>query len=401
MKSYFVALIIAALTVAISACLPDPHTDEETDEEPEISYDYLPDTYPNASSLDILRGPYLQNVGNDSITVMWEAATECKGIVEYWSDGKYDYVADELFAARHEIVLEELPMNASEISYRFRCISPVDAEADGEPAAAEIGEEISFRLAPADEPYRFAIYGDNRTLPLMHKSVVDQMVEAQPDLAINVGDVVTTGGIYEQWDTEFFEPASELLKSVPMFVAIGNHENNAQHFYDLLSQPMPENYFTFTYGNSFHIVMDSNWHSLYPGCPQLEWFEEVLQSEEALEATWIFAYAHHPPYSEGWVGYDGDMLMRAFALPLAEDYGVDFFFNGHTHDYERGELNGVVWVITGGGGSSLDSWDIDFDHITEYAAILHFVQIDVDGPNLYYSAIDVDGNIIDSFELEK
>ena len=36
-------------------------------------------------------------------------------------------------------------------------------------------------------------------------------------------------------------------------------------------------------------------------------------------------------------------------VPLAEQYGIDVIVSGHTHEYERGELNDVNYVITGQG----------------------------------------------------
>ena len=38
---------------------------------------------------------------------------------------------------------------------------------------------------------------------------------------------------------------------------------------------------------------------------------------------------------------------------MMEKYGVDVCFSGHMHGYERGDLNGVYYCVTGG-GSGLD-----------------------------------------------
>ena len=44
--------------------------------------------------------------------------------------------------------------------------------------------------------------------------------------------------------------------------------------------------------------------------------------------------------------------MRTSLVPLFEKYKVDFVLNGHSHCYQRGELNGVKYVISGGAGAS-------------------------------------------------
>jgi Calcineurin-like phosphoesterase len=396
-------IFIAGLWVILAVGCVDLSDDDDSGQEAVTEGSgELPESYPGAVSIAIMRGPYLQNVGVDYVTVMWEAEEECSGLVEYWSGDIYGFSEPSTVAVRHEQILTGLPAHASDISYRIRCIS--DGDFEGEPTLAYVGEQHAFRLAPAaDEPFRFTSYGDNRTIPIMHGNVIDVMVEAQPDLTINTGDLVLRGHDYWQWDTQFFLPAAKLMKNVPLFVAIGNHEEDAEHFYDLFSQPLTENYFSFSYGNSFMVIVDSNSKYLYPGCPQLDWLEETLQSEQALEATWIFGFCHHPPYSEGWdsPGYIGEAIVLDTVLPLAEEYGVDMFFNGHTHDYERGKLNGVTWIITGGGGASLDSFQQDFEHIVKYESAWHFTQIDVDGPHLEVSAIDIYGETIDYFELDK
>jgi len=155
------------------------------------------------------------------------------------------------------------------------------------------------------------------------------------------------------------------------------------------------------YGNSCHIVIDSNYPCLFPGMEELDWLDTVLTTEPCASATWRFAYFHHPPYCEGWEGYDGEGAVRTMLVPWAEAGGVDLIFNGHTHDYERGEQNGVTWIITGGGGGALDPWARDIPYLTQYVRSYHFVQVDVDGVTATVQAIDIDGNVIDEFALTR
>jgi hypothetical protein len=52
-----------------------------------------------------------------------------------------------------------------------------------------------------------------------------------------------------------------------------------------------------------------------------------------------------------WI--DGDATLRSQLVRRMEHYGVDLCFSGHMHGYERGHLNGVNYIIAGG-GSYLD-----------------------------------------------
>jgi predicted phosphodiesterase len=406
----FTIIILAGLALTVLCCTPPtkkaPVVQSAVVETPIAPVvpnpDPLPDSYSGAEVITLVRGPYLQNVSKDAVTLMWETTTACTGLVEYYSGEVYNYSEADENGVVHEIRLTGLPEHASDIAYRIRCI---DGTADfaASPTAALIGEKNSFRLAPtAEEKYLLAVYGDTRSIPEDHEKIVDRMVAENPDLVFNLGDLVGHGDEYETWDPQFFAPLEPLMKTVPLFAVPGNHEHDSDNFYNFLSQPPPENYFAFTYGNSFNIALDTNFPYMFPGSDMMDWFEEVLNSDEAREATWLFAYAHHPPYCEGRASaWDGDPGVREWILPLAEQFGIDIFFTGHTHTYERGTLNGVVWIVSGGGGAPLYPCTKEIEHIEMCLVINHYLRVEIDGTHLDYKAIDDNGNVIDAFELNK
>jgi predicted phosphodiesterase len=335
-------------------------------------------------------GPYLQNVCRDRITIMWETARPADSRVDY---GLTPELGKSLYESRktliHEVTLTGLKR---ETRYHYRVIS------DGE--ASEVS---TFRTAINQEtPFRLVVYGDTRTDVASHKKVVEGILREKPDLVIHVGDVVTNGQNYEEWNREFLVPAGPLMRSTPLYVAIGNHERNAHWYYDYVSFPAPENYYSFDYGNTHFIVLDTNLYTPYQvGSVQHQWLENELRSAKARRATWVLVFAHQPPYSEGWDSplYDGEWDMRDALVPLFERYGVDIMFAGHTHDYERGTLSGVTYVITGGGGAPLDHREQDWSHITQYASCYQFCVVDIQGDTLRFQAKQPDGTLIDSFQL--
>ena len=89
-----------------------------------------------------------------------------------------------------------------------------------------------------------------------------------------------------------------------------------------------------------------------------------LQSPAAAQARFIFSFIHTAPYCERW--YEGEKWLRSKIVPLLENHQVAISFSGHMHGYERGLLNGVNYVTTGG-GSWLDAFEPlvrDWPHIT-------------------------------------
>ena len=51
---------------------------------------------------------------------------------------------------------------------------------------------------------------------------------------------------------------------------------------------------------------------------------------------------------------DNSICVRDY-VPLMERYHVSMFFGGHDHDFERGRVGTLDYVVTGGGGAELRS----------------------------------------------
>jgi len=73
-------------------------------------------------------------------------------------------------------------------------------------------------------------------------------------------------------------------------------------------------------------------------------------------------------------------------------------FNGHKHNYERNEVNGVTYVVTGGGGAPLYAAVEREPTQAVFALAHHFVLVRIAGNRLEATAISVDGEVLDTFE---
>src|SRR5690606_3948412 len=65
----------------------------------------------------------------------------------------------------------------------------------------------------------------------------------------------------------------------------------------------------------------------------------------------IFATAHDGPYSRGPHG--GNAHAAEHYVPVLARYGVSLLFTGHDHLYQRGAMNGLPYMVSGGGGAPL------------------------------------------------
>lgn len=342
-----------------------------------------------AAEYVMLKPPYLQNVKQDEITIMWETSKEGPSVVEYGETtklGKKIEIPDAVTI--HEVTIKGLERGKN----YFYIASTGDAKGRGK-----------FHTDPGPGvPFKIAVWGDNRTDFFTHTKVAKAIAKAEPDLAINVGDVVTRGEEYDQWGREYFIPIKSFSGDVPTFISIGNHEENSDWYYKFVSQPGNEAWFSTDYGNAHIVIFDSN-QDYKPGSEQYEWLGADLASDAAQNADWLLVFKHHPEFSEGWdaPGYSGEAALVEHLIPLYEKYGVDMVFGGHTHDYERGQLNGVIYVVSGGGGSKLDSFQQDIENMTVYAAEYQYCLLSIDGKKLKFESITPEGKILDSLELKK
>ena len=156
--------------------------------------------------------PYLQNVQNDGITIMWETALPSFGAIVYGEDALNHVIHGQYsHSTIHEITLVGLEKNTH---YNYRVVSGTMAS-----------PLQNFRTKKLDNaPFAFSVYGDNRSYPRVAENVVKMMTRENIDFICSVGDVVTTGIHLSQWVDEYLYPLRWLGGQIPSYISIGNHE---------------------------------------------------------------------------------------------------------------------------------------------------------------------------------
>ncbi|MGH9341910.1 MAG: phytase [Acidobacteriota bacterium] len=346
---------------------------------------------------EIVKGPYLQNVKTDGITIMWESDRPTVGIVQYGRTPGYGATAEEEEPRRiHEIVLTGLEV---ETLYHYQVLSGSDASPDR-----------TFRTAVrADSPFHFVYYGDNKNGPHMHRTNAARISSEDPYLVLQCGDLVNRGDVYSQWERLFFTPARDLIDHVPIYPTLGNHERNAEHYFEYFSLPGEasgtESWYSFDYGNVHFVILNSNPNFMKEGSEQLDWLVQDLQGSRA---SWKFVSFHHPPFTAGGNYYTSRRLeLKRLLHPIFERHGVDIVFNGHDHNYERSRpiasregRRPVTYIVNGNGGTPMRyigerEWTVISERVFGYTLVK------MDGLRLELEAKTVDGRVIDDWVLDK
>ena len=324
--------------------------------------------------LTFLTPPYLQNVQTDSIVIMTEVKERAPLEVVYGETEAFglsatmESVDSKGRSYFYRALLTGLEPD-TEYHYAIRCRG-------GEPRTGH----AHFHTAPEHEvDFKFAAWSDSQghnrgawsANPLEPTiSMMQHMVQAGVAFGLTTGDLAEDGGSYADTRSYYLDRvAKHLGTSVPWFAAWGNHDTSDPEAPLRLASDMPSRYrdgfspghgsFSFVYSNCFFVCLDE----FYKREITNGWLEDQLASRASREARFRFLGVHVPPYCERWI--DGDASLRRDLVPLLERYDIAICFSGHTHEYERGELNHVHYVVTGG-GSWLDHPEpvvIDWEHM--------------------------------------
>jgi hypothetical protein len=315
--------------------------------------------------------PYLQDLRQDGLTVMWELDKSVDAVIDVGVDGTYGKTVSATREASgggtyvYRSVLTGLAPGTRYV-YRSR--------------AGNQEQTGSFVTAPATEQdFAFSVWGDsqganhgaNPADPLEPtKSMMRHMAANGINIGVTVGDLAESGYSYSDVRQYYLDRVAAFLgRTVPWFAAWGNHDGSSdsliRRFADHPSKNRPGfapgyGSYSFDYAGCHFVCLDNSTR----GEDILNWLEQDLQSDANRNARFTFVFIHVPPYCELWI--DGDGFNRDALVPLMEAYGVDACFSGHTHEYSRGYLNGVYYCITGG-GSWLDFPEIlvaDWPHMT-------------------------------------
>jgi len=262
---------------------------------------------------------------------------------------------------------------------------------------------------------RFMVYGDTHAgyapAQEIHEAIVAAAVQYQPELIVHLGDMVhgQGGDPATNWGI-FHEVSGVLTGSMPFLPTVGNHDvrdGELSHYFDyfddLPNADQQVAFYHIEHPLAVFVVLDvdsygasSNYHSL---AAQLEYADTVLQ--QFAHKPYAFVSYHIPTYTGGVRG--PATWARAFGSLFVE-YQVSVVFAGHTHAYERFSINGLDYVVSGGGGGvphvigdDNNGAHYPFGSRVHVEQTHHYLTVEGDAESLIVTAWDLDGRAFDSF----
>jgi acid phosphatase type 7 len=345
----------------------------------------------------IQRAPYLQQVTLDSAMIGWVTRSPAgQRVVVTTPDGgpltTVDATIDRSSAGRRD--LQMWARITGLVPDTVYCYSIADRR-------QVLSAPTGFRTAPlpdSAEPVRFLAFGDSGYGGADQRALLAQMYEFPFDLVIHTGDLAYDDGTLEELEANVFGVYRELFRNVSFFPVPGNHDyrtDRAAPFREVFALPgnSGERWYSFDWGRVHFAALDTE----QDYATQAAWLDRDLARTTR---PWKIVYMHKAPYSSS-DHHGSDLTLRAAIAPVVRKHGVQLVLSGHEHHYERTRpQDGVVFVITGGGGRG--TRPVGSSGFTAFSdSVIHLVYVEVGLDELTLHAIDATGVEFDSMVIRR
>lgn len=325
-------------------------------------------------------GPWVCNVREDRITVLWTSEVPGMAFVEM-GDGRVKY---ETFAGRrifkrlHSITLDGLS-RGEVVRYRIGGQNLKDGSNARNPKFGDIYNGDWHGVKTLDskaKSCRFTVFNDIHMRTDKYSALAAQVDSASTDFIFLNGDIVSADNYTLDKAVEYaIEPMGTLPAGLPLFFARGNHEgrgDNVQLFADIYpnSSPAPF-YYTFRQGPAAFIVFDAGetWterSTLFCGT---EVYEEYLQEQiewaaRAMKEPWFrkaplkvcilhVPMIDHPDKND----YILQRWLNKHIVPILNKAGIGFMIGADLHEFmmcEAGTMGANFPILVNDDARRLD-----------------------------------------------
>ena len=223
------------------------------------------------------------------------------------------------------------------------------------------------------DPLKFAVIGDIQSGTETFEDIVARLREED-----NIAFLILLGdcAVDPVYDLHiyFIDEFAETNFNLPTFIVAGNHDVEPGRFgYPEFEELYGPANFAFLYRECLFIGLGGI-HDKEKLTETLSFLKKTLQEKRSL-AKKVFVFMHYPPAPPDYVP-DDCVGAEAFQN-LFEQYKVTYVLSGHHHRLARTNVNGVVYLITGGGGAKLRK-----DKFRDLGLFHHLTIIEVGGDKI-------------------
>jgi acid phosphatase type 7 len=234
-----------------------------------------------------------------------------------------------------------------------------------------IGPSLTVPGIAPGEAMKLVAYGDSRftdtgnvsdTNPKVRQFLVNQVAAEKPLAVFLTGDTPFVGADAADW--KVFQQETEVWRDEHLYVfpTTGNHEVKGGYEAGIANYranfPQLKGYLYYSaqIGNVYLISLDTTQRN-DAGSPQRAWLESQLDHLPA-DVDFVFFLDHMPLMADvqsqiaASLPTSNEIALRGVLEAAAPKSHAKFVvINGHIHNYERFERNGITYLISGGGAA--------------------------------------------------
>ena len=191
------------------------------------------------------------------------------------------------------------------------------------------------------------------------KLIIDEITRREPAFVVHLGDLTTRGSSTEHWRQ--FEDSHKGFRerNIPYFPVLGNHEfyghdkKALENYFERFPHSGQRRWYRFTWKNVGALMVDSNFFTLTKEQieGQSQWFlDELEKFEKSAEIDFIIVCCHEPLFTNSRVVGPNKEVKVNFVDPFLRSQKARLFLSGHSHSYERFQMDGKFFIVSGGGG---------------------------------------------------
>ena len=356
----------------------------------------------------IVNGPWIQNLSENSVTVMWMTSKpSVPGIMFGTDTDKMELIynsKDGMINAGDTLQKIRITGLQPGKSYMYRLYSrQIDVF---EPYKITYNDTIiskpySFTtLDPHATSAKFIVFNDVHNNSTKMAGYLKNIDIKNQDLWFFNGDMVDYVQNRDQILTGFLDTAVFwFAKNKPFIYVKGNHEargRSARQFKDFFDFKDNKFYSSFDLGPVHFVILDcgedkpddnqyyyqladfNNYRK-----EQLDWLKKEITTDNFRNAAFRIVLCHMPVYKQEKMGYGMQFLSDNYG-PVLENAGIDLMLSGHTHRY-----------------SYFDSKSSGFNYPVVVNSSNSFLEVSVNTSEIRLLIKGTDGKVINEINLKK
>jgi hypothetical protein len=233
----------------------------------------------------------------------------------------------------------------------------------------------TFRIGDDQLPSPLTVitYGDQRftdpanvrqTNPRIRRWLVNQIAAEHAAALIMNGDVPLAGNIANDYAVFQAETQAWRDTHLRVFPALGNHEWHGdpeqalENWWNAFPALRNRRWYSAQLGSRLYLLFLDSGASLAPASDQARWIEKQVEGLPS-SIDFVVVSLHHPPVADIQEHIEvshnprpNEIALRDYLSKAARTAHASFLISaGHIHNYERNVVDGVTYLVSGGGGA--------------------------------------------------